>query len=113
MTYRILLGTEFGPEVALVSEVEGGGNAVVGLLKSDDLESADVIHAMKFACGTGPKGGAPYTDLTHFVDDVIENVLHKGPISQLLWVAICQVAYLDCSQRRSREFQRPLDLEPV
>lgn len=77
MTYWVLLGTELRPEVTLVSEVEGGGNAVVGLLKSDDLESADVIHPMEFARGTGSKCGASNTDLTHFLNYVSEDVLER------------------------------------
>jgi len=43
------------PEVALAPEVEGRGKAVVRLLESDDLESPDVIYALKFARGTGPR----------------------------------------------------------
>lgn len=32
VTYWILLSAELGPEVTLVSEVESGGNAIIGLL---------------------------------------------------------------------------------
>ena len=74
-TYRVLLGTELGPEVALVSKVEGGGNAIVGLLESDDLESADVIHTMEFARGTGSERSASNSDFAHLLDDVTEDVL--------------------------------------
>ena len=45
-TYWLLLGTEFGPEVALVSKVERGRNAIVGFLESDDPESTNVIYAV-------------------------------------------------------------------
>ena len=69
------MGTELGPEVPLVSEVESGRNAVVCLLESDDLESADVIHAMEFARGTGSEGSAPDPDFTHFLDGMSKNVL--------------------------------------
>lgn len=69
------MSAELGPEITLVSEVEGGRNSVVGLLKSDDLESADVIHAMKFVRGTGSKGSTPNTDLPHLLDDMREDVL--------------------------------------
>ena len=76
MTYWILLGTELGPEIALVSEVEGRGYAVVRLLESDDLESANVIHAMEFVRGTGSEGSTPNTDFTHFLDYMSEDVLN-------------------------------------
>ena len=70
------MGPELGPEVALGPEMEGGRKAIVRLLESDDLKSADVIHAMKFARGTGPEGRAPNADFAHFLDDVRKGVLN-------------------------------------
>lgn len=75
MTYWILVGTELGSEIALVPEVEGGGKAIVCLLEGDDLESSDVIYAVKFARGTGSERGAPDPDLAHFLDDMSKSVL--------------------------------------
>lgn len=69
------MGTELGPEIALVSEVEGGGNAIISLLESNDLESANVIYAVEFARGTGSEGSTPNTNLAHFLDDMSEDVL--------------------------------------
>jgi len=76
MTYWILVCSELGPKVTLVPEVEGRGKAVVRLLESDDLEPADVIHAVKFARGTGPEGSASDTDFAHFLDNVRKSVLN-------------------------------------
>jgi hypothetical protein len=74
-TYWVLLGTELGPKVALVSKVEGRGNAVIGLLESDDLESTDVIYPVEFARGTGSERSASNSNFAHFLDDVGEDVL--------------------------------------
>lgn len=89
-TYWVLLGTELGPEVALVSKVKGGGNAIVGLLQGDDLESTDVVHTMEFARGTGSERSTSNSDFAHLLDDVSEDVLNIGeePISQQTRVAI-------------------------
>ena len=72
--------------------MQGGENAIVGLLQSDHLESADVIDAMEFTRRTGPKGRAPDTDLTHLFNNVSENVLkvREGPVRQQLQGAIGQ-----------------------
>ena len=78
VTYWILLSPEFGPEIALVSEVEGGGESVVSLLESDDLESTDVIHTVKLARGTGSERSASDPDFTHFLYDMSKHVLHLG-----------------------------------
>jgi len=75
MTNRILLGTKLGPEVTLVAEMEGGGNAVIRLLESDDPESADVIYTMEFVRGTGSEGSASDPDFAHFLDDMGEDEL--------------------------------------
>ena len=96
--------------------MEGGGNAIVGLLESDDLESTDVIYAMKFARGTSSEGSTPNPDLAHFLDDMSENVLdvREDPVSQPAYASqLLNFAYLDGTKRGAREFQCPLDLEPV
>lgn len=82
MTYWILLSTELGPEIALVSEVEGGGNPIVGLLESDDLEPADVIYSVEFVRGTGSEGSTPNADFTHLLDDMSEDVLNERRFDQ-------------------------------
>lgn len=69
------MSTELGSEVALVSKVEGRGNAIVGLLQGYDLESANVVHTMKFARGTGSERSASNSDFAHLLDDVGEDVL--------------------------------------
>ena len=61
--------------------MEGGRNAIVGFLKSDDPESADVIYAMEFARGTGSEGSASNADFTHFLDNVGEDVLRGEKMS--------------------------------
>ena len=112
VTYWILLGTKLRPEVTLVSEVESRGNAIVRLLKGNDLEPADVIHAMKFVCGTGSERSTPNTNLAHLLDNVREDVLKvqsaNGCRSQL-----AKHAYLDGSEGRPGELKCPLDLEPM
>ena len=57
--------------------MEGGGNAIVGLLQGDDLESTDVIHTMEFARGTGSERGASNPDFAHLLDDVSKDVLKR------------------------------------
>ena len=93
MTYWLLLGTELGPKVALVSKVECGGNTIVSLLESDDLESANVIHAVKFVRGTGSEGSTPNSNFAHLLDDMGEDVLNvtDDAISQPVWAAMFQV----------------------
>jgi len=90
----ILVSPELGPEVALGSEVEGRGKAIVRLFESDDLKPADVIYTVKLIRGTGPESRASNANFTHFLDDMRKGVL-------------------DRSERSAREFQCPLDLEPV
>ena len=77
-TYWILMSSELGPEIALVSEMESRGEPVVSLLESDDLESTDVIHTVKLACGTGSERSASDPDFTHFLYDMSKHVLHLG-----------------------------------
>lgn len=78
------MGTELGPEVSLVSKVESGGDTIIGLLESDDLESADVIDAVEFARSTSSKGSAPNPNLAHLLDDMSEDVLNvtEDPVSR-------------------------------
>jgi hypothetical protein len=112
------LGTELGPEVALVSKVEGGGDAIVGLLESDDLESADVIHAVEFCRGASSEGSTSNADFAHFLNDMDKSVLNLrggGLISKPVRYGSRSsvISHLDRSQRCAREFQCPLDLESV
>lgn len=88
MTYWILLSTKLGSEFTLVSKVEGGRNAIVGFLKSGNLESANVIYAMEFGRSTSSKGSAPDTDLAHLLDDVAEDVLKVRGVGQSTFVLV-------------------------
>lgn len=71
------MGAELRPEVSLVSEMEGGGNSVVRLLKSDNPKPADVIDVVKFARGASSKRSTLNPDLTHLLNDVSEQVLNS------------------------------------
>ena len=71
------MGAELRPEVSLVSEMEGGGNAVVRLLESDNPKPADVIDAVKFARGASSERSTSNPDLAHLLNDVSERVLNS------------------------------------
>lgn len=75
MTYRILLGTELRPEIALIPEVEGRRETIVSLFKGDNLESSDVVNAVKLASGAGSERSASDPDFTHLLNDMSEDVL--------------------------------------
>jgi len=109
------VGSELGPEVALIPEVESRRKAVVRFLESDDPEPADIIHTVKFVRSTSSEGSAPNTDFAHFLDNVRKGVLNqrKSSINQLCGSRSTGLAYLDRSEWRTRKFQCPLDLEPV
>jgi len=74
--------------------MEGGGKAVIGFLESDDPESTNVIYTVEFGRGTSSESSTSDPNLAHFPDDMGEDVL-------------------DRSERGTREFQRPLNLESV
>jgi hypothetical protein len=56
--------------------MEGGRETIVGLLESDDLESPNIIHAMKLARGTSAESSAPDSDFAHLLDDMSEDILN-------------------------------------
>ena len=53
-------------------EVEGRGKVAVRILESDNLEPADIIHAVKFVRSTSLKGSAPNVDFAHPLDNWYE-----------------------------------------
>lgn len=58
--------------------MEGRREAIVGLFESDDLESPDVIYAMKFARGTSAESSAPDSDFAHLLDDMTKDILDRS-----------------------------------
>ena len=62
------MGSKLKPEVMLISKVEGGGNPVVSLLKSDNFMSTDVVDMVKFTCGVSSERSTSNSCFSHLND---------------------------------------------
>ena len=71
------MGSKLGSEIVLVCQMERVGEAVVSFLECPHSEATNVLYAYHFGGSAGTKGGAPYTGIAQFLDDIRKNILTK------------------------------------
>ena len=92
--HRVLLDAKLAAEVALGGEVEGRADAVVRLLERLDPESVHVLRRVQLVDRARPERRRLYTRIAELLNDEGEDVL-------------------DRTEWRTRELERPFDLEAV